>query len=75
MPLYAYSCSSCSAEFEALVRTSDTPVCLACGAETLTRLVSRIASEIKHTSIVRAGRQVAAAQGHFSNYSRAERKV
>ena len=74
MPLYAYSCDACSAEFEALVRSSDTPVCPACGAETLTRQVSRIASEIRHTSIVRAGRQAAAAQGHFSNYSKAERK-
>ena len=40
MPLYEYSCRSCSNAFEALVRSSDQPTCPACGSTDLTRLMS-----------------------------------
>lgn len=75
MPLYAYACDFCRAEFELLVRSSDTPACPACGSETLTRQVSRIASDIEHEGMVHSVRQAAAAAGHLSNFSKAERKA
>lgn len=75
MPLYAYTCDACAAEFELLVRASDTPACPHCQAELSTRQVSRISGEIRYKATVRAGRQAAAAAGHLSNFSKAERKV
>jgi putative FmdB family regulatory protein len=43
MPLYEYRCGACAHEFEALVRTGDTPCCPACASATLERLVSMFA--------------------------------
>ena len=43
MPLYEYSCRKCGHQFEALVRSHDTPACPACGASELERLLSLFA--------------------------------
>ena len=40
MPIYEYSCKSCQAQFETLVRGGDTPVCVACGSAELERIFS-----------------------------------
>jgi len=40
MPLYEYTCTSCHAEFELLVRGSDVPACPKCHSEALERRVS-----------------------------------
>ncbi len=74
MPIYAYACQSCSAEFELLVRASDTPTCPTCGGEKLQKQVSRIATEIKYPAIARSWRQAAARSGDLSNFSKSERK-
>jgi putative FmdB family regulatory protein len=73
MPLYAYACNDCEAEFELLVRASDTPECPACGSPKLTRQVSRICKEIKYPTIAKSWRRAAAASGDLSNFSKAER--
>ncbi|MEK4032776.1 zinc ribbon domain-containing protein [Methylocystis sp. IM3] len=73
MPLYAYACDACEAEFELLVRATDTPECPACGSRDLTRQVSRICKEIKYPAIARSWRRRAAAEGDLSNFSKAER--
>ncbi len=73
MPLYAYSCQACEAEFELLVRSSDTPECPACKSQKLTQQVSRICNEIKYPAIARSWRRRAAAGGDLSNFSKAER--
>jgi putative FmdB family regulatory protein len=73
MPLYAYSCEDCEAEFELLVRASDTPACPACGSQKLTQQVSRICREIKYPAIARSWRRRAAAEGDLSNFSKTER--
>jgi putative FmdB family regulatory protein len=44
MPLFEYRCLSCDAEFELLIRGSAAPVCPACGATTLERLISMFAA-------------------------------
>jgi len=75
MPLYAYACESCNAEFEALVRSGDVPVCPTCGSEKLQRQVSRISKEIKYPAIAKSWRKAAAAGGDLSNFSKAERKL
>jgi putative FmdB family regulatory protein len=43
MPIYEYRCSACSHEFEALVRTGDTPACPQCASRALERLLSQFA--------------------------------
>jgi putative FmdB family regulatory protein len=40
MPIYEYSCRSCDHQFEVLVRSSQTPVCTACGSAELDRIFS-----------------------------------
>lgn len=75
MPLYAYVCDACEADFELLVRASDTPACPQCGSEKLTQQVVRICKEIKYPAIAKSWRRAAAAQGDLSNFSKAERKL
>lgn len=40
MPLFEYACSSCEAEFELLVRSSEKPKCPECGTVKLDKLIS-----------------------------------
>jgi putative FmdB family regulatory protein len=75
MPLYAYSCNECEAEFELLVRSGDTPQCPACSSLKLTQQVARICKEIKYPAIAKSWRRAAAASGDLSNFSKAERKL
>jgi len=73
MPLYDYRCPACQAEFELLVRAGTLPTCPHCGATELERAVSRIAPAGKIEAIRASNRRLAARQGHFSNFSAAER--
>lgn len=73
MPLYDYRCTACGQQFELLVRSSTVPACPHCAATALERLVSLTAPQGTSQAIIAAGRRAAAKQGHFSNYSKAER--
>jgi len=74
MPIYTYRCSSCETEFEVLSRLGDeAPACPECGALDVKRAVSRIAPAGKTAGAIASARRQAAAEGHFSNYSKAER--
>ncbi|MDE2371653.1 MAG: zinc ribbon domain-containing protein [Burkholderiales bacterium] len=73
MPIHDYRCTSCKSEFELLVRSTTAPQCPHCGSSALERLVSRVAPAGKSAGIIAAGRSAAAREGHFSNYSAAER--
>ncbi|HEX5806237.1 MAG TPA: zinc ribbon domain-containing protein [Macromonas sp.] len=74
MPIHDYRCRACGAEFEALVRASSPPpVCPHCGADGLERLLSLPAAPGKTKAMIAAARRQAAKEGHFSNYSAAER--
>lgn len=73
MPLYTYRCTACEAEFEQLVRSGDTPACPECQGTDLRQLLSRPARPGKTSGQLAAARRQAAAEGHFSNYSSAER--
>ena len=44
VPLYEFSCPTCGARFEEIVPAGCTAPCPACGAETVNRVFSRIAS-------------------------------
>ena len=44
MPLYEYSCKECAHQFEALVRSGDTPECPACHTQALERRLSVFAA-------------------------------
>jgi putative FmdB family regulatory protein len=73
MPLFDYRCTACGAGFELLVRGTTVPACAGCGSTLLERQVSMPAPQGTTQSTLAAGRRAAARQGHFSNYSRAER--
>lgn len=73
MPIHDYRCSACGQSFELLVRSSSEPVCPHCGAATLERQISRIAPAGKSQGLIAGARRAAAKEGHFSNYSQAER--
>ena len=73
MPIYDYKCSACSHPFELLVRASTVPTCPACGSTTVEKQLSLTAPPGKIPGLVRSARSQAAKEGHFSNYSAAER--
>jgi putative FmdB family regulatory protein len=50
MPLYEYACRQCDREFEALVRSSETPECPACHSTDLQRLLSVFAAHTEGAS-------------------------
>ena len=73
MPIFDYHCSACQADFELLVRSTTTPTCPHCASTALDRQLSRIAPAGTSAAIIASGRKAAAREGHFSNYSKAER--
>ena len=73
MPIYDYHCPACDQDFELLVRSSTTPACPQCASTALERRVSLTAPQGKSKAIIAAHRRAAAREGHFSNYSAAER--
>lgn len=73
MPLHNYRCTGCGSEFETLVRGDDIPVCPQCGSQALERQIGAIAPDAKSKGILKEARAQAAREGHFSNYSKAER--
>lgn len=73
MPLFDLRCRACGTTFEALVRGEAAPACPQCAARASERLVSAPAPAGKATALVAGARRQAAREGHFSNYSRAER--
>lgn len=73
MPIFDYRCRSCGADFELLVRSASVPTCPRCGSQALDRQVSAPAAPGKSQGIIASARKAAAKEGHFSNYSRAER--
>lgn len=74
MPLYSYRCNACDHGFETLVRSGETPACPSCGSAGLSRQLSNVAPEGKAGAVVQSARRMAAKEGHFSNYARAERQ-
>jgi putative FmdB family regulatory protein len=72
MPLYAYTCQDCNADFELLVRASDVPACPSCGSEKLQQQVAKICVDIKYPAIAKSWRRAAAAGGDVSNFSKQE---
>lgn len=75
MPIYAYRCRSCSAEFELLVRAGTPQQCPQCGSTALDKRLSAPAPPGRSAAVVRAGRRAAASEGHFSHYTAAERRA
>jgi putative FmdB family regulatory protein len=73
MPLYAYTCEDCAAEFELLVRACDVPRCPSCGGERLQQQMARISANIKYPAVAKSWRETAARSGNLSNFSKAER--
>lgn len=73
MPIYEYHCPTCDKQFELLVRSSTVPACPHCGATTLDKCISAPQAPGKSAGIIKRARARAAAEGHMSNYSAAER--
>jgi putative FmdB family regulatory protein len=75
MPLYAYNCQNCDADFELLVRYSDIPACPSCGRENLQQQVAKVCGEIRNPAIAKSWRQAAARTCDLSNFSKQERQT
>ena len=73
MPIYDYRCNTCGQSCELLVRSSTVPTCPHCAGTALERLVSLTAPQGTSKGIISSARRAAAKEGHFSNYSAAER--
>jgi putative FmdB family regulatory protein len=74
MPIYAYRCAACGASCELLQRSTDAaPVCPHCGGADMTQLLSRVAPQGRLAGDLASARRQAAKEGHFSNYSKAEK--
>jgi putative FmdB family regulatory protein len=58
MPIYEYACRGCSHQFEALVRTNDTPACPKCKSADLERLLSvpAVKSDSTHALALKAAK-------------------
>ncbi len=74
MPLYSFHCAKCDAYVELLVGSEERPACPNCRSKRLQRMVSRVAAPGKSGGLIKAARAQAAREGHFSNYSRSERR-
>ena len=57
MPLYDFRCRACGAEFEALVRAPDLPVCPDCAATDLERLLSGFSFSVRSGGLSPAARR------------------
>lgn len=74
MPLYDFQCSQCGKTQELLLKlNASVPVCPHCGGMLLKQL-SKPADPGKSAAIIASARAQANREGHFSNYSAAERK-
>jgi len=73
MPIYEYECPTCQQRFELLVRSTTVPACPQCGSTEVHKCVSAPQPPGKSAGIIQRARQRAAAEGHLSNYSKAER--
>lgn len=73
MPIYDYHCAQCNKDFELLVSHSAVPACPTCGSPELEKRLSLPAPKGKTADLIARGRAQAAKEGHFSNYSAAER--
>jgi putative FmdB family regulatory protein len=73
MPIFDFRCGACGAAFEALVRGEALPACKSCGSVDVARQVSLTAPQGTSAAIIASGRRAAAREGHFSNYSAADR--
>ena len=73
MPIHDFRCSACGQTFELLVRSSTVPACPHCASTALDKQVSLTAPQGTSQAIIAAGRRAAVKEGHFSNYSKAER--
>ena len=58
MPIYDFRCERCNHEFEAVVRSTDTPECPACRSRSLQRLLSTFAVNSPERKQAIADRQV-----------------
>lgn len=74
MPIYQYECTDCGQTFELLVRSDTIPQCSHCGSQQLRKCVTAPSAPGKSAAIIKANRKRAAAEGHLSNYSAADKR-
>lgn len=75
MPICDFRCPTCDEEFELVLLSRDeVAACPKCGETDLTRVLSAPAPAKRIPGVIKSARRRAAAEGHFSNYSRAEKR-
>lgn len=75
MPLFEYRCTSCQHEFEALVRTGDTPACPACASTSLEKLLSLFAVDSDGTRQANRDRAMPKAVGRQRDKDIADKEL
>ena len=77
MPLYDFRCRACAHEFEALVRAGHDPVCPACGAADLEKLLTRAFSVKSGSGLSPAARRAVQKQqaGRKQDHDAFQREV
>lgn len=73
MPLFDFACTACGHRCELLVRVGSEPACPECGSSALRKEVSAPVAPGQSKAIISSARRQATREGHFSNYSKAER--
>ncbi len=73
MPIFEYQCRICAHPCELLIRGETQPICPNCGSTELDKQLSLPAAQGKSRAMLQAARSQANREGHFSNYSSAER--
>ena len=74
MPIYDYRCKSCDHRFELLVGGSSVLQCPHCGSADLDKCVTAPAAPGRSKALIASARSQARREGHFSNYSAAEKR-
>jgi putative FmdB family regulatory protein len=75
MPLFDFECLGCGKTNELFTMAREVPRCPECGSVELKKLMGAPAPSGKSQGVIANARQRAAAAGHLSNYTKADRNT
>lgn len=75
MPIFEFRCTRCQHQFEALVRTGDTPACPSCASTDLEKLLSLFAVDSNGTRQANRNRSMPKAVGRQRDKDIADKEL